>query len=365
MMQEQINYIKKYLDTDHQDISKNEKLISNLLFYKNQYEKQKELENDKNIQFKSDAKLFGIKEDITKPIYKHLNCGPKAEIEYPENKKFVVVLTHDVDLVFPSWKYRYYISAKLALKLKFKRSWNILTKKENPYWTFKKIITLEGKYNAKSSFYFLTSDRDIRSVNYQIKDLSEEIQYILDKGWEVGLHGGYYSYNSLEEIKKEKEILEKDLGKKVIGYRNHCLRFNIPNTWRILKELGFKYDTTFGYNDMIGFRNGLCFPFKPYDMENDKEINILEISLNIMDETLFRYMNLDLNKAWECCKKSIDIAMKYGGVFTVNWHNNGFDGIYWENYEKLYEMILKYCYEKNAWMTNGENVWKWWNKYTW
>jgi len=29
---------------------------------------------------------------------------------------------------------------------------------------------------------------------------------------------------------------------------------------------------------------------------------------------------------------------------------------------KFYEQILKYCYEKNAWMTSGDEIWKWWNK---
>ena len=27
---------------------------------------------------------------------------------------------------------------------------------------------------------------------------------------------------------------------------------------------------------------------------------------------------------------------------------------------KFYEKILKYCYEKGAWMTSGEEIWKWW-----
>jgi len=40
---------------------------------------------------------------------------------------------------------------------------------------------------------------------------------------------------------------KKVLGKKAIGYRNHFLKFKVPDTWTLLEKAGFKYDTTFGY----------------------------------------------------------------------------------------------------------------------
>ena len=232
-----MTYVDKYVNISEEDFLKNKDLILDLLFYRRQLEIQREMEGNKGIHFKSDARLFGIKEPIVKPLYEYGNCRPKTGIEYPQNKKFAVVLTHDVDRVYPSWKYRCLISAKLLSSLRMKKSLHIFAKKENPYETFRKIIALEERYEAKSSFYFLTSDRDIGKVRYRIDDLTEEIRYIRDKNWEVGLHGGYYSYGSAEEIKKEKERLERVLGTRVIGYRNHYLRFNIPNTRRILEDL--------------------------------------------------------------------------------------------------------------------------------
>jgi hypothetical protein len=47
------------------------------------------------------------------------------------------------------------------------------------------------------------------------------------------------------------------------------------------------YDTTFGYNDLVGFRNGMCYPFRPYNLNTASEVNILEIPLALMDGTLF------------------------------------------------------------------------------
>jgi hypothetical protein len=221
-------------------------------------------------------------------------------------------------------------------------------------------MKLEERYNTKSSFYFLSLDINDYNYNYRLEDLRNELKNIIDKGWEVCLHGSDKAYSNLDEIKIEKKRLEKYLGKKFIGYRNHNLRFKVPDTWELLREAGFKYDTTFGYADCIGFRNGMCHPFKPYNLNTKKNIDILEIPLNIMDVTLFnRYMKLDFNNAWDMTKSIIDIVEKYNGVITVLWHNGSFIE---NNYQKFYEKILKYCYNKKAWITNGEEIWKFYNK---
>jgi hypothetical protein len=39
-------------------------------------------------------------------------------------------------------------------------------------------------------------------------------------------------------------MLESVLEKEVVGFRNHFLRFRIPDTWELLSKAGFKYDTT-------------------------------------------------------------------------------------------------------------------------
>ena len=188
--------------------------------------------------------------------------------------------------------------------------------------------------------------------------MEHEIGNIADKGWEVGLHGGHNAYNNLDEIEDKKKRLEKDLGKKVIGYRNHYLKFKVPDTWELLSKAGFKYDTTFGYADCVGFRNGMCHPFKPFNLDTNMEIDIFEIPLTIMDCTLFDYMKLDFDKAWDVTKMLIDIVEKHKGIITILWHNTYMV----DDKLKFYEKILNYCDEKGAWMASGEEIWKWWRE---
>ena len=285
------------------------------------------------------------------------------KIEYSEAKQFAVCLTHDIDIVYLSKLDILVGVAKSLIHRQIKNAlttlFNNINKKWNQWWNFKDIMALEEKYGAKSSFYFLALDKVDLDFNFRIEDLEYEIGNIADNGWEVGLHGGHEAYNNLDEIKEKKKRLEKVLGKKMTGYRNHYLKFKVPDTWELLSKAGFKYDTTFSYADMVGFRNGMCHPFKPFNLDTNEEIDILEIPLTIMDRTLFDYMQLDMEGAWEITKLLIDRVEKYNGVLTILWHNTYMVG---ENL-KFYEKILKYCYEKDAWMTSGEEIWKWWNKY--
>ena len=195
---------------------------------------------------------FSSNKNVEPVVSNYLVRQGFLNVEWPENHKFAACLTHDVDQVYPTWKYTLFTTAKFALKRKPKKSLKRLlgkvkkNKSTNPYWNFKEILKLEEKYGAMSSFYFKATSKDIVDWTYDIENLKDELKYITDMGWEVGLHGGYYSYNAPEELKNEKEMLEKALGKKVIGIRMHYLRFKVPDTWRLLADLGFKYDTTFG-----------------------------------------------------------------------------------------------------------------------
>ena len=281
--------------------------------------------------------------------------------KYPGEKPFAVCLTHDIDEVYTSLLTKV-DSVKQHLKggslTGFKESILQMRSKKLPLWNFNDILALEEQYDVKSSFYFMAESLGEEDFKYQIEDCESVLGEIIDHGCEVGLHGGHTSYLNLEELKFKKKRLENILHKNIVGYRNHYLRFKIPETWEYLHEAGFLYDTTFGYADHIGFRNGMCHPYKPFNLKTGKSIEILEIPLIIMDRTLESHMSLDFLRSWEMLKKLINTIERYNGVLTILWHNNDLIG----NKVHIYEKILKYCAEKNAWMTSGEEILKWVNQ---
>ena len=313
--------------------------------------------------------------DIFNPKVSEFLVKKGLRIEYPEKRKFAVCLTHDIDAVRLSRsEVGYFFASALpkrdlggSVKIGFK-----LIKNSKLLRNFDDIMNLEEKYDARSSFYFEALQNGDKDFNYNIAELKNELKDISARGWEIGLHGGHAAYNNLEEIKLEKSRLEDVISKKVIGYRNHYLRFETPLTWKLLSEAGFEYDTSFGYNDVVGFRNGMCHPFRPFDMNADAEVNILEVPLNISDVALSEdYMRFGERSSWEITKLLIDRVEKCSGVLTVLWHNNSlFDkkmsrllSVDACSNKEFFERILRYCSEKKAWITSCEEVCKFWAKH--
>jgi peptidoglycan/xylan/chitin deacetylase (PgdA/CDA1 family) len=282
-------------------------------------------------------------------------------VEYPDNKSFAVCLTHDIDSVYKSITSKSLHAVKYVTQGKLNESvaaMKQMSSKKKPYCNFKEIMKLEEKYNARSSFFFLALDPADQDYEYRIEDLRDEISFIQDQGWEIGLHGGHQGSVDLDKLRNEKRNLEKVTSTAITGCRNHYLKFIVPDTWELLKKAGFIYDTTLGYADCVGFRNGMCHPFRPFNLLTGKPVDILEIPLTIMEDSFENYMRFDLKRAWEISKRLIDTVMRYNGVVTLLWHNKSLTG----DQKKFYEKILNYCAEKDAWMTSGESIAAWWKE---
>ncbi len=283
-------------------------------------------------------------------------------VTYPEGKPFAVCLTHDIDAVYASTVDKSIATLKHAAHGRFRESVTSVRQvfsKKHPNTNFEDIMNLEERYNARSSFYFLALDPADQDYFYPVEDLHQEIGSIQDRGWEVGLHGGHQGYRDLTKLKKEKKKLETITGRPVTGCRNHYLNFMVPDTWELMKNAGFTYDCSFGYADCAGFRNGMCHPFRPYNLQTGRSIDILEIPQIIMDDSLSDlYMRLDLSTAWEITRQLIDTVAGYHGVITLLWHNTTLFG----GQREFYEKILQYCAGKQAWMTSGEQIASWWNQ---
>ena len=284
------------------------------------------------------------------------------QVEYPEGKPFAVCLTHDIDRIYESPASKMSDATKKLMHGKCAascQSFQQLRSKKIPLVNFEDIMKLEERYNARSSFYFLALEPGDRDFTYTIKDLEHELGTILEGGWEVGLHAGHQGSCDLSKLLKEKRNLEKITNTTISGCRNHYLKFIVPDTWELLSNAGFLYDCSFGYADCAGFRNGMCHPFRPFNLTKGKPVDIIEIPLVIMDDSLFdTYMRLDQERAWEITRGLIDTVATYHGVITLLWHNYSFIG----EQRTFYEKILNYCAEKDAWMTGGEQISRWWKK---
>ncbi|KUG20131.1 hypothetical protein ASZ90_010140 [hydrocarbon metagenome] len=299
--------------------------------------------------------------DISVPRASQMLTEKGYRCQFPEAQPFAICLTHDIDTVYEPLVSKG-LKAVQALKNRdLSRAAGIipeLCSKKRSWWNFEEIASLEESYGAHSSFFFLALEDGAREYNYAVEDLEQEMCMLHDRGWEIGLHGGCEAYRDPAALAGEKRRLEKVLNRKVVGFRNHYLKFSVPETWELLEEAGFLYDTTLGYPDCIGFRNGMCHPFRPCNLLTNQEMRILEIPLVIMDQTLLSYMRLDPKQAWDQIEHLLNIVEQYHGVISILWHNNSMSG----DLLRIYEKILKHCQERSAWMTSCREIASWWKK---
>lgn len=289
---------------------------------------------------------FSKYRDIFQPRVSEFLLQNDIKSEFFNNDRFSVFLSHDIDQINLSLKYRVFSFLKYGSKKRFREGFERLLK-NNIFLNFDEIMSLERKYDAKSTFFIRAPKNPVSSVYvnqvYEAESIANELHKILDNGFEIGLHTGYLSYDSIDDVKYEKKRLEEIINKKIVSCRNHCLRFKVPDTWEVLRKAGFMYDATFGYADCVGFRNGMCHPFRPFNLNTGREIDIVEIPLTIMDTTLFDYMHLDMKYAWKITKLLIDRVEKNNGIISILWHNTTL-----KEDTKFYEKILRYCSNKGA-----------------
>jgi hypothetical protein len=75
-------------------------------------------------------------------------------------------------------------------------------------------------------------------------------------------------------------------------------------------------------------------------------------------------MRIDVSKSWQYIKQIIDAVEKNKGVLSVLWHNWTFSlpvsiaGWFGKDWTILFEKILKYASEKNAWLTNCKELYE-------
>ncbi len=186
------------------------------------------------------------------------------------------------------------------------------------------------------------------------------IREIYQRGCEIGLHPSWYSFNDMDELRRQKEALENALDQPIYSVRQHFLHYDIRNTPRVHSEAGFKYDSTLGFNDNIGFRFGTCYPWKLYDILNNEELQILEIPLIVQDIAMLhpsKGMRIDSIMAFNYFVLLANGVEKVGGVLTLLWHPNE---IINRKSWALYLKILNYLRENNAWTTSVQEIGNWW-----
>jgi peptidoglycan/xylan/chitin deacetylase (PgdA/CDA1 family) len=185
------------------------------------------------------------------------------------------------------------------------------------------LIAASKEHNFHSTLFVVARHTHRRDPAYSLEDLATRLHEATAAGFTADLHGSYSSVIENSDLVAEAEILERSTGKKVRGGRQHWLRFDRhEKLFECVERAGFAFDSTLGFSDVAGFRNGAGFAFPPYDFGNERPHSFLEIPLVLMDGNLEATARATGENPLEIANEILAESRKYGwGGVSVLWHN--------------------------------------------
>jgi hypothetical protein len=341
---------------DESTVVFNADIIGSTLFMLTRWEETAKPERDKHDRFPATASAAYQAGFLDRPIVDEyavvlrLWLARLAPGAFFSPAQFSVQLTHDIDYV-ERFDTRWLAMRCLAGDLVKRRDLPaaLATAKEivGDPWVSEiyRLAKLSKRHNLKSAFYFMAARPEMPDVGYDVVQpkVRNCIKWLQDSGFETGFHPGYYTYRDWGRFDEERNRLGRVADIHGKGGRQHVLRFDVPTTWRLWERARFDYDSTLGFADHEGFRCGTCHPFRPFDVELQRVLDLWERPLIAMETTLRVYRSLSTDQAESSVRMLVDRCKRVDGCFVLLWHNTSLSGD-WIEWGRLYERLAKWRY---------------------
>ncbi len=268
-----------------------------------------------------------------------------AESElFGERPAAQIRVTHDVDAIhktpeirFKQTAFHLFNAARAAstgrwplAAQKFRRAGRFLGTTPS-YWNFQAIRKAESQRGIRSTFNFYGGAVGWRrasfrkmlldpSYNVNADDIRSELALLRQGGWSIGLHPSFEAWDDPAPMRREREAVEAACGAPVTECRQHWLRFSWIGMWRTQIAAGLSLDTTLGFNDRPGFRNGAALRFRPWDEEVGRALGIEALPMILMDSHFYDYAMLTDDERRTALAYWIGEVRAVGGQASVNWH---------------------------------------------
>ena len=191
--------------------------------------------------------------------------------------------------------------------------------------SIRNIALVSKRHGLNSTVYWKAAPPGPKDSGYDPRHdkVRRMVRWLDEAGVESGIHPGYNTYRAPEKLRREVAILRDTLGDRPLGGRQHYLRWS-PDTWLDWENCGLAYDSSVGFAERIGFKAGTCIPYQPWLFPLNRQADLVEIPLLVMDRTLLEYMGLSKGQSIHEVGKIVERCRMVGGVFTILWHNDAF-----------------------------------------
>jgi hypothetical protein len=231
---------------------------------------------------------------------------------------------------------------KLNFKELFYRCRKIKTR-QDPYDTFDWITSFLDKIHTR--FFFLIDRNSKFDGRYTYRNLHYRrlIERIKDKGYPVGLHPSYLTFNNPAMLKHEINELKGITSKSITTSRQHYLKYQLPLTYASLIEQGIKEDYSICPYDFIGFKTGMASPYPWFNLAENEPTSLILHPAMVMDVSLRNYLKWDTELAYNRVLGLIREVEKVNGQFVMIWHNSNLsEAGGWKEWRDLFVNIVNY-----------------------
>ncbi|MDR1847066.1 MAG: polysaccharide deacetylase family protein [Bacteroidales bacterium] len=326
------------------------------------YEEYLPFDIDEHGRYSSDFSLLFKEGLLQKPVVNLWANELKQRIvsTYPNlplrDRKFGFINSIDVDSIFAFRGRKLWISiGGLCRDLLIYRNMEMVRLRiktllrliPDPFDTFNFITDIAKTCAAKTIFFFLVGERSPYDKNININNKAfKTIIRKMDSLFSVGIHPSYVSNSKPEVVENEIKKLSNVIDNKPIkACRFHFVRFRLPESFNVLIKAGITDDYSMGYADKTGFRSGLCTPYPFYDLQQEKQTNLIIHPFSVMDMTLQTRMSRE--KSLEQIKRLIDEVHSVNGEMITLFHNQNLAEITdWKGWQELYKEVIEYAQSK-------------------
>ncbi len=245
-----------------------------------------------------------------------------------------IIISHDVDhlhpsdhilrdLIFPRLWVRStieMIKGKISFLVFYYRLMSIFDKRLN---RIPEIVDFENNNNIPSIFFFGMGN--ILGMSYKIIAVAPWIKYVLENGFDAGVHG--VEYNDINKMKDEFNTFQVISDLDSFGIRMHYVRYN-NTTFMKMDQIGYLFDAS-------EFSKSNSDLKKPYKIGN-----MWEFPLCIMDGYILRQgLETAKKQTIELINKASKIGIEY---FTFLFHDNLFNEKTYPMQKNYYAWFVKY-----------------------
>lgn len=186
-----------------------------------------------------------------------------------------------------------------------------------------RILGALDDHEARASFFFKAGKSSAHDVRYSLRGrfLQRCFKTMKEAGHDIGLHPSFHAFNHPGYLSAERKRLAKEVRERVTCVRSHYLRWDDPGSMRAFQGGGFRIDSTLGFPDSSGFRNGTCRPFQVWDHTVGAPGDLWEMPLALMESSLFNREGLSLEEANRQTEALAETVRRHGGVLVALWHN--------------------------------------------